>query len=153
MSALISFNFTDSSANVTSILQLPQQVCFLYHSNSLKSMTKTPCNWLLMQSEIWIYHISMNYSSHSVKNINTSGSVVGITVLYIIYMCCISDFQVQLSANAISSTFEVHAEHVGQVTSYLYSNNTDIARWVVQFLSFSEFQLYENFPRHISDRF
>uniref|UniRef100_A0A673X5L0 Cystinosin, lysosomal cystine transporter n=2 Tax=Salmo trutta TaxID=8032 RepID=A0A673X5L0_SALTR len=59
VSALISFNFTDSSANVTSILQLPQQV--------------------------------------------------------------------QLSANAISSTFEVHAEHVGQVTSYLYSNNTDIA--------------------------
>ncbi|XP_055796535.1 cystinosin-like isoform X2 [Salvelinus fontinalis] len=59
VSALIYFNFTDSSANVTSILQLPQQV--------------------------------------------------------------------QLPANAISSTFEVHAEHVGQVTAYLYSNNADIA--------------------------
>ncbi|XP_064808317.1 cystinosin-like [Oncorhynchus masou masou] len=59
VSALISFNFTDSSANVTSILQLPQQV--------------------------------------------------------------------QLPANAILGTFEVRAEHVGQVTAYLYSNNNDIA--------------------------
>ncbi|CDQ65108.1 unnamed protein product [Oncorhynchus mykiss] len=59
VSTLIIFNFTDSSANVTSILQLPQQV--------------------------------------------------------------------ELPANATSSTFEVHAEHVGQVTAYLYSNNTGIA--------------------------
>ncbi|KAL1023084.1 hypothetical protein UPYG_G00036220 [Umbra pygmaea] len=35
--------------------------------------------------------------------------------------------QVELRANAKSSTFEVHAVHVGQVTAYLYSNNTDIA--------------------------
>ncbi|XP_010869837.1 cystinosin [Esox lucius] len=58
VSALILFHFTDSSADVTSILKLPEQV--------------------------------------------------------------------ELRVNATSSTFEVHAEHVGQVTAYLYSNNTDI---------------------------